>query len=378
MLKSIAIIGAGLGGLTLARVLHVHGIATTLYEAEPSPTARAQGGLLDIHEHNGQLALKAAGLLEAFQKIIYTGAQAYRVLDKDGCVLFEKPDDGTGTRPEVQRGALRQMLIDSLPADTIKWGHKVTSVTSIGEARHAITFANGYVASTDLLIGADGAWSKVRGRVSKETPVYSGLTYIEAYLPDADRRHPASAEAVGAGGMFATAPGKGLMAHREPDALLHAYAALIKPKAWVDGIDFADPPASKTAVAAEFSGWAPALTGLVTDGENALVPRPLYTLSPDHRWARTPGVTLVGDAAHLMIPSGEGANLALLDGAELGQAIAAAHADGSDIEAALSRYEAVLFARSKHAAEEAETLRATLHGDNAPQSLVDMFIGDKG
>ena len=366
----VTIIGAGLGGLTLARVLHVHGIAATVYEAEASASARAQGGMLDIHENNGQLALKAAGLFDQFLEIIHPGGQATRVLDKDGNVLLDEPDDGTGGRPEVPRGDLRRILLDSLPAGTVCWGHKLTAVSPLGGGRHVLTFANGSTVTTDLLVGADGAWSKVRPLLSGAIPAYVGTSFIETYLFDSDTRHKASAEAVGGGALFALAPGKGIAAHREPHGVLHTYVQLNKPKEWIDSIDFSDLATALAKVAAEFDGWAPALTALITDGETAPVPRPIHALPVEHRWERVPGVTLLGDAAHLMIPSGEGANLAMFDGAELGKAIAA---NPGDVEAALIAYEKDLFPRSASEAAEAEAILMVCLGPNAPQSLVDMF-----
>ncbi|PQV49335.1 NAD(P)/FAD-dependent oxidoreductase [Paraburkholderia sp. BL21I4N1] len=370
MNTSIVIIGAGLGGLTLARVLHVHGIATTIYEAEASVDARAQGGMLDIHEHNGQRALKAAGLFDRFVGIIHAGGQATRVLDQHGQVLFDHPDDGTGGRPEVPRGELRRILLDSLPAGTVRWGHKLTGVSALGGGRHVLSFANGATVTSDLLVGADGAWSKVRPLVSDAKPAYVGTSFIETYLFDSDARHPASAEAVGGGALFAMAPGKGIAAHREPDGVLHTYVQLNKPKDWIDSLDFAGPATALARVAEEFDGWAPALKALITDGETDPVLRAIHALPVEHRWSRVPGVTLLGDAAHLMSPSGEGANLAMFDGAELAKDLVA---HPGNVEAALVAYENELFPRSAFEAREAESILDVCLGRNAPQSLVAML-----
>ncbi|RSO24489.1 FAD-dependent oxidoreductase [Streptomyces sp. WAC 06725] len=377
MTTHVTIIGAGLGGLTLARVLHVNGIPATVYEAEPSPMARSQGGMLDIHADNGQLALKAADLLDEFRGLILEGRQSVRVLSRDGAVLLDRPDDGTGGRPEVQRGELRQILLDSLPAGTVRWGYKVSRTRTLGEGRHEVTFADGSTIETALLVGADGAWSRVRPLLSTAAPEYTGTSVVETYLCDADTRHPAAVKTVGGGSLLALAPGKGILAHREKGGMLHIYVSLSRPLDWFTAIDFTDAAAATARIARAFDGWASELTALITDADTAPVLRPLNTLPIEHRWDRVPGVTLIGDAAHLALPSAEGgANLAMLDGAELGQALAARP---EDTEAALTAYEQAMFPRSAKAAAGGSELHASMFGDNAPHSLLDFFAGhDQG
>ena len=140
--------------------------------------------------------------------------------------------------------------------------------------------------------------------------------------------------------MYALTPGKGIIAHREVGNVLHTYVGLNRPAAWFADIDFTDAAGATAQVAAEFDGWAPAITALIADGETAPVPRMLHALPDGFRWDRVPGVTLVGDAAHLTPPGGDGANQAMFDGAELGRAIAT-YPD--DVEAAIAAYEAALF-----------------------------------
>ncbi len=355
----------------LARVLYCHGIVSIVFEAEPSPDSRTQGGQLDIHDHNGQIALEAAGLTDGFRSIIHEGAEAIRILSKDSTVLFDAPDNGQSRRPEVLRGDLRNLLLASLPTGTVRWGKRLAEVLSLGGGGHKVMFADGSSTRADLLVGADGAWSKVRPLVSDAKPVYVGATFVETYLHDVDNRHGPTAALVGPGAMYAPAPGQAIFAHREAGNVLHSYVELKRSAEWFAAIDF-DDPLAKSVVAAEFYGWAPALTALITDSDTGLAPRMIHTLPIGHRWERVPGVTLLGDAAHLMPPSGEGANLAMLEGAELAQAIAQ---HPRDVEAALAVFEKPMFARAAVEAVDAHDMLDRCLGDHAPSAFLDLMMG---
>ncbi|MFI5712038.1 FAD-dependent oxidoreductase [Kribbella sp. NPDC051620] len=372
----IAIIGAGLGGLTLARVLHVNGIESAVFDLDASATARGQGGMLDIHVESGQAALRAAGLYDDFRKLVHQGGQAMRIIDRQGVVRFAEDEDdaadegGQRDRPEINRRDLRDLLLYSLPSGVVHWDAKVTGALPLGDGRQEVTLADGNSFTTDLLIGADGAWSRVRPLVSAAVPEYTGLSFVEFSLEEADERHPAAAALVGPGMMMALGDSRGFLAHRETDGSLHIYSALMVPADWSTSIDFTDTEKAKRTLLENFEGWSDGLRALVTEADTALVGRPIHALLIGHRWDRLPGVTLLGDAAHLMSPfAGEGANLAMLDGAELAEAIAR----NADRETALAEYEADLFPRSESAAREsAANLRISFAPDS-PQGILDFF-----
>lgn len=375
-LPRIAIVGAGLGGLVLARILHRNGVASTVYELDAGPGARRQGGLLDLHVESGQRALHDAGLFEQFRANTQPQAEHLRVMDKAGTVFIDRgPDGGEGLRPEIDRTVLRNLLLASLPDGVVVWGHKLTKVER-ADGGFRLAFADGSTAPAELLVGADGAWSRVRPLLSRAVPEYVGITYVEFWLTDATTRHPELAELVGSGSLFALSDNKNLGGHGGDH--LHFGAALRVPEDWARscGVDWTDPVAARAALLAEFADWCEGLKDLIRSCDDRLTPRLIHALPIGHSWSRVPGVTLLGDAAHLMSPfAGEGANAAMFDAAVLARSLLEQQ---DDVETALTRYEDDMFPRAAEAARQSAFGLDLLFNADAPRDLVNFFNAGPG
>ncbi|MFJ7998716.1 FAD-dependent oxidoreductase [Streptomyces sp. NPDC096310] len=340
MSHRIAVVGGGPAGLTFARVLHRHDYPVAVLERDPAPDARPPGGTLDLHEGLGQLALDKAGLLAEFQALARPEGQAMRILDTAGTVLRDwrpRPDDRAN--PEIDRGQLRDLLLGPLD---VQWGRGVTEVVPGTRDGVLVHFADGRQETFDLVVGADGAWSRIRSAVSSVTPHYTGVTLIETSLDHVDTRHPDLARLIGEGSMAVYGVNRALVAQRNSGGHVKVYAQFRAPLDWHTNLDLADVEAVRSSLLSLFDGWAAPVLDLLRHG-NAFVHRPLYVLPVSHTWTHVFGVTLLGDAAHLMPPLGAGANLAMLEGAELAESIATGP---GDLDEAVRAFEEQMWARA--------------------------------
>lgn len=364
----IAIVGAGPAGLTATRVLRQRGVDATIFDADIDANARDHGGTLDLHSDGGRVAIKLAGLEEAFRAKARFEDQGHRVVEHASATIVHdsRPDD-LDARPEIDRRELRDLLLDSLEPGAVRWGKKLVRVEAVNDGQRLV-FKDGTADDFDLVVGADGAWSKVRAALTDVRPVYTGVTFFECWLDDIDAHHVELAALLGHGTMFALHGRKGIVAQRNARGHVRIYVVLHVSETWGAELLRSEGVASaKTALSAHFEGWAPALLAFIERSDDHLVSRPIHALPPDFAWTPNSGLTLVGDAAHLMPPVGVGVNLAMQDAAELAVALSS----GPAWREAVRAHEENMIARAQGIAPEAAAGFQEMFGADAEAQVRD-------
>lgn len=378
--KQITIVGGGPGGLTLARLLQQNGAAVRVYERDRNRYERVQGGTLDLHHESGLAALRAAGLLDEFKAHYRPGADQLRLTDKHATVAYdqhtEAPADTFGDesfRPEIDRGPLREILLNSLQDNTVIWDSQLAAVQPLG-AGWQLEFRNGTTATADILIGADGANSKIRPLLTPIKPFYSGVTIVEGSVYDSAQNAPRLHELTQGGKIFALDDAKTLVVSAKGDGSLSFYTGCKTAETWAhdSGINFTNAAEVLAWFRQEFAGWDDIWHELFANETTLCVPRPQYCMPLDQTWPAQSNITLLGDAAHLMPPyAGEGVNMAMLDALELSQCLTGNQFP--DLQTAIAHYEQQMRSRASAVAQETLEQTEALHTPGALGYLVSFF-----
>ncbi|KAK8073983.1 hypothetical protein PG994_004882 [Apiospora phragmitis] len=389
MTPTVAIIGAGPAGLALARLLECRGISYVVYERDASPAAltgqqQRAGGTLDIHASTGQRAIVEGGLAQEFEKYARYDASTFKLWSGVGPRAVQYIDLERGSEfPEIDRGDLRKIYLDAVPADKIRWGHGLKRVTKDAEGAPVLEFADGTTASGfRLIVGADGAWSKVRSLLSSATPQYCGIHIIESRITPDNPVYDKVQARVRKGMLMAGGPNKTVTFQNLGDGSYRVYMGVRVPVDFAtDGkVDFSDTEAMRVMCLSSpggfFGDWAEELRDYIRHSTD-FRPWHLYHIPPASiAWDAVPGVTLIGDAAHLGPPSGEGANFAMTDSLYLAEKMAEHGGFDSSDEArdrAVREYEVEMFARGAGLVQRGLDMLAMFYTEDSPRPLVDFF-----
>lgn len=378
--KSIAIVGGGPAGLTLARLLQLKNANVKVYERDINQYARVQGSPLDMHEDSGLEAIRKAELLEEFKKTYRPGADKMLIVNEQAEIVFSdhegKPDEDFGAehfRPEIDRGPLRNMLLASLKPETVVWDSHFIAMEPQGDG-WLLHFKNGTSAYADLVIASDGANSKIRPYLTGNQPVYSGIIMLEGNVSKENAPHINAL--INGGKIMAFGNAKNILLGQKGNGDLGFYASFKANENWAaeSGLNFSDPLQVLEWFKKFYPEWNEIWYELFENAAIPFIPRPIYYMPLEQTWETKCNLTLMGDAAHVMPPfAGEGANMAMLDALELSEYLTNSHY--STLQEAISAYENNMRKRASAATKESLENGERMHSEKALVTMLNFFEG---
>jgi len=380
--KKIAIVGGGPGGLTLARLLQMKGADVKVYERDLDKNARVQGSPLDLHEDSGLAAIRKAELLKEFKENFLPGADKTLIVNEKAEVFYSDHETNLEEnfgdeyfRPEIDRGALRKILLESLELETVVWNSHFISMEKQDEG-WKLNFKNRESVYADIVIASDGANSKIRPYITDIKPFYSGILMLEGNIYQSKIKVPNMDSLINGGKIMAFGNEKNILMGQKGNGDIGFYASFKANENWASdsGLDFNDKLKVLEWFKTNYPEWGNIWHELFANAETPFIPRPIYCIPLDQTWETQSNLTMIGDAAHVMPPfAGEGANMAMLDALELSEYLTSEKYNS--LTEAISEYEINMRKRASEAAKESLENGEKMHSENALEMMLDFFKG---
>ena len=368
-LKHIAIVGAGPGGLMLGLLLQRQGFSFTIYERGYQNMHSDRGGSLDIHDDSGQLPLKVAGIFENFRKHARYEGEDTRIVNKDGEILYDEDAEGEGNRPEIDRGKLCDIIMEQIHPENIKYGFKFEKLIQRDNGEVELVFENGTTVMTNLVIGADGAFSQIRSYLTNAKPEYTGISMIE--MNSDENEHPDLLKFNKNGKLIGLGGDQAILGQRNGDGRIMAYISFKTKYEKLDEYRNLSLDALKERLLAEYSDWDSELQNYIAYSYDDIKFRRIYKLPIGLTWATQPNITIIGDAAHLMSPfAGEGVNMALYDAYLLAESFK----NFNNLTEVLKVYEQQMFETTKVHAKESQDNLEIFFSENGAKKMAQFFL----
>lgn len=368
--KRIGIIGGGPGGLMLGLLLQQQGHTISIFEKADSNVNRDRGGSLDIHDDSGQLALKEANIYEQFKQLARYEGEDTKVVAKDGTVLFEEDAEGEGSRPEIDRGELCDIIMNQLEPSSIQYGYTFNTLTQLENDQVEVSFKEGNKETFDLVIGADGAFSKVSSYISDVDVEYNDISMVELNVNNVKNNYPDLSQFNKNGKMMALGDNKAILGQLNGDGRIKVYMSYLMDADKLDDYKALSKGEIKQQLLKDFADWSPELKKYIEYASDDMLLRRIYKLPIGFTWESNGNITLMGDAAHLMSPfAGEGVNMAFYDAYLLASAIKTSQ----DLKSAIAQYEEEMYAVSKVSAQGSQDNLEVMFSDTAAEQMAAFF-----